>query len=427
MVTSVAPLVVFHEPCTIVHRLDLYGYEKTALKLNKEMATLRLYLDTRIKRADGTSNIRLAVNHHGGTAYISLNQYCKADEWDKRLCRVRKRPDKDFINEFLLDRLTFYNRMLMRVQCRDDYRGDISARQLRDAILKEASPEKDAPITLRSVFDKYMARDMRPNTRISYVATWHNIEGFCPDADHLPLDEINLDWLERFKGYLAGAGISNNSMVAKFRCLRAVFNYAIDNEFTEKYPFRRFKISIQETPYRDLKVDELRSVISTAGLSEKRQRFVDAFLLSFLLLGINSHDMYNLMPENIVDGRLCYTRLKTGKKYSILLQPEALAMLEKYRGKNKLLSFCEDFKSYGSFVCSMNEALHTIRDGLTSYYARYSWASIAFNLGISKDVVSLALGHSFGVRVTDTYINADLSRVDEANRKVIDYVLHDKK
>ena len=34
---------------------------------------------------------------------------------------------------------------------------------------------------------------------------------------------------------------------------------------------------------------------------------------------------------------------------------------------------------------------------------------------------------SFGIRVTDTYINADLSRVDEANRRVIDYVLYDKK
>ena len=391
------------------------------------MATLRLYLDTRIKRADGTSNIRLAVNHHRGTAFISLNQYCKPDEWDKRLCKVKKRPDKDFINEFLLDRLTFYNRMLMRVQCRDDYRGDITARQLRDAILREACPDKDAPITLRSVFDKYIARDMRPNTRISYTSTWHSIEAFCDGADALTLDEVNLDWLERFKGFLAAAGVSHNSIVAKFRCLRAVFNYAIDNEYTEKYPFRRFKVSMKETPYRDLKVDEFRSVISTAGLSAKRQRFVDAFLLSFLLLGINSHDMFNLTPENVVDGRLVYTRLKTGKKYSVLLQPEAVALLEKYKGKDKLLSFCEEFKSYGSFVYSMNEALHSVRDGLTSYYARYSWASIAFNLGISKDVVSLALGHSFGVRVTDTYINADLARVDAANRRVIDYVLYNKK
>ena len=46
---------------------------------------------------------------------------------------------------------------------------------------------------------------------------------------------------------------------------------------------------------------------------------------------------------------------------------------------------------------------------------------------IMLSVLALALGHSFGVRVTDTYINADLSRVDEANRRVIDYVLYNKK
>lgn len=391
------------------------------------MATLKLYLDTRNKRADGTSCIRLAVNHHGGTAFISLNQYCKADEWDKRLGRVRKRPDRDAINDFLLDRLNFYNRMLMRAQCQEGYRGDITARQLRNLILAEACPEKDAPITLRSVFDKYMARGIRNQTRLNYKATWHNIEGFVPSADTLPMDAVNLDWLERFKGYLSSIGLSNNSIVAKFRCLRAVFNYAIDNEYTEKYPFRRFKVSMKETSFRDLKVEDLRAVISTTGLSDVQQRFVDAFLLSFLLLGINMHDMFNLTSANVIDGRLSYVRLKTGKKYSILLQPEAVALLERYKGKDKLLSFCEGYASYPSFANSFNTALRSVRDGLTTYYARHSWASIAFNLGISKDTISLALGHSFGVRVTDTYINADLSRVDAANRKVIDYVLYDKK
>lgn len=390
------------------------------------MATLKLYLDTRNKRADGTSCIRLAVNHHGSTAFISLSQYCKADEWDKRLGRVRKRPDRDAVNDFLLDRLNFYNRMLMRVQCHDGYRGDITARQLRDLILAEACPEKNAPVTLCSVFEKYMATK-RTQTRANYIAAWHDIEGFAPSADALPIDAVNLDWLERFKIHLAEIGLSNNTIVAKFRCLRAVFNYAIDNEFTDKYPFRRFKVSMKETPFRDLKVDELQAVFNTGGLPDKLQKFVDAFLLSFLLLGINMHDMYNLTSANVIDGRLEYVRLKTGKKYSVLLQPEAVSLLEKYRGENRLLSFCEDYASYPSFANSFNHALRTVRDGLTSYYARYSWASIAFNLGISKDVVSLALGHSFGVRVTDTYINADLSRVDVANRKVIDYVLYGKK
>lgn len=60
------------------------------------------------------------------------------------------------------------------------------------------------------------------------------------------------------------------------------------------------------------------------------------------------------------------------------------------------------------------------------------WKASRLIIGIIPPVGALVmLVHctllSFGVRVTDTYINADLSRVDEANRRVIDYVLYNKK
>ena len=60
------------------------------------------------------------------------------------------------------------------------------------------------------------------------------------------------------------------------------------------------------------------------------------------------------------------------------------------------------------------------RSGLTM-------SDVARELGTTPQNVQARLGHSFGVRVTDTYINADLSRVDDANRRVIDYVLYNKK
>lgn len=41
-------------------------------------------------------------------------------------------------------------------------------------------------------------------------------------------------------------------------------------------------------------------------------------------------------------------------------------------------------------------------------------------------MISKGLGHSFGLSVTDIYIDFDNSKVDEANRRVIDYVLYGK-
>ena len=181
------------------------------------MATLRLYLDTRVKRQDGTFSIRLAVNHHGGTAFISLNQYCKKDEWDKRACKVRKRPDRDAINDFLLDRLNFYNRMMMKAQCRETYRGDITARELRDLIILEAEPAREKVALLRDGFIAYEGRNLKENTINRYKYTWAKIESFLgkEKAALLTYDEINRSWLEDFDAYMAKEGLSRNTRTSR--------------------------------------------------------------------------------------------------------------------------------------------------------------------------------------------------------------------
>ena len=56
------------------------------------------------------------------------------------------------------------------------------------------------------------------------------------------------------------------------------------------------------------------------------------------------------------------------------------------------------------------------------HWARHTWATIAHKIGISKDVISLALGHEFGCKTTGIYIDYDLEQIDKANRKVIDYI-----
>lgn len=390
------------------------------------MATLRLYLDTRAVRADGTYPIKLAVNHHGGTSLISLNQFIRKDEWDRRMCRVRKRSDKDAINDYLLDRLNFYNKMMMQTQCRDTYRGDITAKQLRDLILSEAEPKKPSSPLLHDILLRYIHREMRESTRKNYESTWNSVKRFDANADNLTLENVNREWVEKFNLFLISEGKVQNTRTVRLRHIAAVFSYAIDLELTNNYPFRRFNLSLTSTKFRDLTVEELRAVLS-ADIPPRREHLLDAFRLSFYLIGINTNDMFNLTESNIVRGRLEYRRLKTGKDYSILLQPETLELIRKYEGKDKLLSFCERYKSSSIFSTCLNTALHDIKEGMTMYYARHTWATLAFKLGISKDTISLALGHSFGVRVTSTYINTDLARVDEANRRVLDWVLYDKK
>lgn len=56
------------------------------------------------------------------------------------------------------------------------------------------------------------------------------------------------------------------------------------------------------------------------------------------------------------------------------------------------------------------------------HVSRHTWATIAHKIGVSKDVISLALGHEFGCKTTSIYIDYDMEKVDKANRQVLDYL-----
>ncbi len=65
---------------------------------------------------------------------------------------------------------------------------------------------------------------------------------------------------------------------------------------------------------------------------------------------------------------------------------------------------------------------HPLFPDLSQYWCRHTWATIAAELDIPKETIAAGLGHG-GNTVTDIYIRFDLRKVDEANRRVIDYVL----
>ena len=385
------------------------------------MATLKLYLDTRRPKHDGTCSLRIQVNHHGSTAFISLSQSILPSEWDAVRSRVRVRPDREALNDYLLDRLGYYNRLLKSILMSPDFRADCTARQLRDLMLAAASPSEPEPITFCGVFQKYIRTLENRRTREIYETTWKRIAEFDASSSLLTFADVTADWLRSFFLYLSRQSPSVNARNIHLRNIRAVFNYAIDEELTTLYPFRKFKIRSVETAKRDLSLDELRALFAL-NVQPWQQRYLDCFRLSFCLLGINIGDLLSLPSDCVHNGRIEFNRRKTHRFYSILVPPEAWEIINRYRGSSLLLSWCEGMKDYRYFMARMNRCLRKLHPSLTTYYARHTWATLAFRLGVSKDTISLALGHSFGSRVTSIYINTDLAAVDKANRLVLDAV-----
>lgn len=143
---------------------------------------------------------------------------------------------------------------------------------------------------------------------------------------------------------------------------------------------------------------------------------------------------FSLKSENLTSGgRIQYHRAKTNRLYDIKVEPEALELINKYRGKKYLLNPLDKYKDY---LHHMNDALKTLGrvyklgigwtgdslfSDISSYWSRHTWATIAYQIDIPHDVIGQALGHAES-DTTDIYIRYDNTKVDRANRQVIDYI-----
>lgn len=391
------------------------------------MATIRIYLDTRSKKKDGTYPLKLAVNHKGQTAMFPIEVSLKKAQWDGRTQRVMEHPNKQQLQKYLDNVAAKATTTLLDAKLNGVLKGmDISG--IRDLVRKAIDPDfgnEDKMVTFCNQFKTVMDRHTNQRTHEIYLMTLQWMKRYDARLERLTFEQVTRDWLQGFFDFMSESSPSINARNIHLRNIRTVFNDAIDNELTTAYPFRKFKIRPQATSKRNLKAEQLRNLFRMECKPHQR-KYVDAFKLSFLLCGINIGDLCLLMPDNVNGDRLEYHRQKTRKFYSIKIEREARELMEQYKGRERLLSFAERCKRhpYKAFAMRMNKTLRELMPSVTTYWARHSWATVAAFLEIPDDTISLALGHAARNSTTAIYIERDLHKVDAANRRVIDYVLY---
>lgn len=395
------------------------------------MATVNFYLDKRRSKKDGTFPVKLNIRHNGqiviSTEFTSASESWEGTEYNKRESNYKT---KNVAIRSLINKVE--NHLLSL-----DGSGKLkstSDKALKDQIERLLNNNSNSERNFVSYVDEFIATKSKRNTIESYVGTKNKLIRFDPEC---AFDTMTKKWLESFEKWMGETGMKINTRSIHLRNIRSVFNYAIDNEETELYPFRKFSIKKEETRKRSLTPDQLALLRDFDG-DEYQKEYQDIFMLMFYLIGINGIDLFSL--KSAQGGRIEYKREKTGRLYSIKIEPEAEEIIKKYRGVEYLLGMMEKTKgNYRNYMVAMSRGLQKLgnfeRKGLggkkvgepfspdiTSYWARHTWATIAAGLDIPKETISAALGHEIGSRVTSIYIDFDRKKIDEANRKVIDYL-----
>lgn len=298
------------------------------------------------------------------------------------------------------------------------------AKDLRHLIEYKTPGAEDTPRTFADALEEFK-ETKTGRTKEIYAATANALAKFR-DLAALRFTDITPQFLDAFDAFLATTAKSVNARNVHFRNIRAVFNHAIRYGYTDHYPFKQYQIKNKPTRKRSLQADTLRSIFGMKPASPREAFFLDMFRLSFCLIGINNVDLAYLP---FCDGRANYTRRKTGKQYSVRIEPEAQEILDKWKGTEYALPILDRYSDYRAYTKALNKEINAAikRNGIqapdiSSYWLRHSWATIAAELDIPKETIAAALGHDIGNEVTSIYIRFDQGKIDEANRKVLDKV-----
>lgn len=415
------------------------------------MAKITYFLDTRKANLEGKYSLVLNVGHRTMTTRIPTGHHFTKEEWDQIYMSIRNEKPCNWnrVTEDIASLKASYDVALNRID-REDNIAVMTAVELRDRLLESVtgmSPAKKREIqkqeekAKRNLFlphyRKFMESRVAPGTREIYNRTLKKMLEYDENAEALTFDVIDKDWLMGFDSHLALTMCANSRNI-HFRNIRATFNEAIGDKLTTNYPFENYKLpKLEETKKLALALDKIRK-LKDYPCEAWQEEYRDIFMLQFYLIGINLVDLLTAKPEDLVDGRFEYRRNKTHKLYSIKVEPEAMAIIEKYRGEKYLLSPMDRYTNHKNYLQHMNRALKKIglhyttsqkKTGtaffpkLSSSWARHTWATVASALDIPVELIGRAMGHSWIKKiVTSIYIDFDMRKVDDANRKVIDAV-----
>lgn len=392
------------------------------------MAAIKLYLDKRRKGEGDPCPLKIKVSQRDSACYISLGIKVEPRYFNEAAGRVTGGANCKPTNVVIQNKMLCAQRAVLDLTDSGRIEG-MTATEIKGHILQamgvtlpgEPGVTEADEGRFEAFFSSQAAAKPKPRTRCLYHDTMKAISRFT-DMGVLTFEDITPKWLDAFDGFLRETSPAANARAIHLRNIRAVINAAIDEGLTSNYPFRKFKIRREPTRKRSLSVEDLRDIVRADVGHPSLAYFRDMFVLSFLLIGINPVDMHALATAGR-DGRVTYTRSKTGRPYDIRIEPEAAEIIARHRGRTRLVDIADRFGTdHIYFLTVCNKYLKRLRPGLSMYWARHTWATLAADLDIPIETIAAALGHSMGNTTTAIYINFNRRKIDEANRRVIDYV-----
>ena len=302
-------------------------------------------------------------------------------------------------------------------------------------------------VTLEDFLTSHITR-LRENSKVgnsyAYLNLRTTLQNYYGKKLNFLFNAVDVTFCNKFEAWMWKNQFEDTTMNYYFRTLRATYNKAVEAKCAnrENSPFIEYKLSrfSTKTKKRALsKVNVMKILkMDCTGRSEKARLAHDVFSFSYYCGGISLVDVANLTPTNILEGRLIYERQKTHGMINLVMLDEAKAIIAKYADYCEKAGYLfpildsrvhktpmQKFNRVRKLCHQINKELHKIADQLhikedvTTYVARHSFATVLKKSGVNIGIISQALGHQ-DIKTTQVYLSEfDDEQVDSAMKNLL--------
>ena len=265
----------------------------------------------------------------------------------------------------------------------------------------------------------------------------------------ISVNDINTALMEGYQRWLQIRGVGRNTSSCYMRSLRALLHH-IQPEREYKEAFKSVYTGNEKTEKRAIGEEEIKKIKGSPhptsphwgrGKEQRKEAAMgmarDYFLFSFCSMGMPFIDLAFLRKAQVKDGYIEYRRHKTGQHIRVKIEPLMQEIIDKYARKSSPYLFPiltssnheQAMREYERQRNKYNRLLGQLAKRaqlphLTSYVARHSWASIAYNHDVALPIISKAMGHT-STQTTLTYIREiNDQRMEEANFQLVKNIEH---